>query len=47
MPNRIINKNWGNYGKKGRPPKGWKPPYDPILKIKRKEDGKKFIITFD
>ena len=36
------SKNIKIYGKLGRPLKGWTPPKDPILKIKKG----KYIITF-
>lgn len=46
MPPRTAtsqqSKNRGIYNQLGRPPKGWTPPKDSILKIKKG----KFIITF-
>lgn len=31
----IATPYQGIYKKRGRPPKNWKPPYVPILKIKK------------
>jgi hypothetical protein len=41
MPRRTT-KYTGLYGKRGRPPKDWKPPPKPILIIKTG----KFVISF-
>ncbi len=43
---RHYSPHWGNYKKRGRPPKDYKPPIEPILKSIRRPD-KPFIITFD
>tara|TARA_R100000664_G_C2660396_1_gene76876 strand:+ start:209 stop:352 length:144 start_codon:yes stop_codon:yes gene_type:complete len=47
MPRRRseehLSKNKDIWGKIGRPPKGWTPPIEPILKSKKG----KFVITFD
>ncbi len=40
---KIITKHYGSYNKRGRPPKDYKPPIKPILKIKRE----KVILNFD
>ena len=39
----MYSKNKGRYGKRGRPPKDWKPTCRPILQIKRGT----FRIIFD
>jgi hypothetical protein len=41
--NKKLSKIRGNYGKRGRPHKNWKPEFNPILIIKKG----KFYISFD